>query len=115
MKTMLAEAGSMLGKTLLVTLTIPLAYMLGGFLGLPDWMQILAFLPAAWLFCKLSEQTIPPVSVWLPFVAGLMLLSFLLDTFFPQMPTAYRVLFFVALLQLLPGLLKRAEKPPAAH
>lgn len=111
MKSMLIEISSILGKTILVTLAVPLGFLVGGLLGLPSWAQAFGFLPAAWLFCRLSGETVPPVRRWLPFLLGLTFLTFIFHSVFPHIPEFHRDIAFVLFVMFAPSLVRLIPSP----
>jgi len=113
MKKVLIEVMVILGKTVLVTLAVPIGFILGGVLRLPDWAQAFGFLPAAYLFCRLSGEPVPPMRRWLPFLLGLGFLTFVFRSVYHHVPESYRTAAFVIFVLVIPSLLKRIPVPAA--
>ena len=102
------EILALLGKTLLVTLAVAGGFILGGMIGIPDWLQVVCLIPAGFLFFRLSGDPFPPKRRWVPYavaIAGVAsLMSFangLLQSHFPSLYGSFWphfLLFYVAII-----------------
>ena len=61
----------LLRNTVLVTLAVAGGFMLGGALGIPNWLQIVCLIPAGYLFIRLSGEPIPPLRRWVPYAVAI--------------------------------------------
>jgi hypothetical protein len=104
--TLLREICFIILKTLLVTIVVVLGFTFFGLLGLPSWLQVLGFIPAGYLFFRLSGETPPPIRQWLPFFLGLTLLFFLFGVIFPRIPELWRTVAFLFFVMLAPHWLR---------
>jgi len=73
------ETAVLVGKSVLVTLAVALGFALGSALEIPSPLQPLCFIPAAFLFFRLSEGRFP--AWWKPIAFFILYsgLSYILD------------------------------------
>ena len=113
MKTILAEISETLGKTALVVLAIPLGFMVGSVLGLPNWAQVFGFVPAAVLFFHLSGEPAPPVKKWLSLLLGITLLNFIYLKTIPHLSESGKIVALVVFFGLVSWLQRFVFLSPA--
>jgi hypothetical protein len=101
--TLIREIGSVLFKTVLVTLAVALGFSLGDWLDLPFWLQGVAIIPAGYLFFRLNGEAPPPVRKWLPSLLGLTLLLFLFSFVYPHVPEGWQMAAIFCFLMLAPN------------
>ena len=100
MKTLIYEAGALIGKTVVVTLVVALGFMLCGWLGLPRWALGLGLIPAGYVFCWLAGEPFPSLGRWLPILLGVTLLTYAFSTLFPAVPEFGRTAVFLGFVML---------------
>lgn len=100
MKTLIYEAGALIGKTIVVTVVVALGFMLCGWLGMPGWALGFGLIPAGYVFCWLAGERFPSPRQWLPFLLGLTLLTYVFSTFFPAVPEFGRTAVFLGFVML---------------
>jgi len=109
MKTLIYEAGVLIGKTVVVTVVVALGFMLCGWLGLPGWALGLGLIPAGYVFCWLAGERFPSLGRWLPFLLGLTLLTYAFSTFFPAVPEFARTAVFLGVVMLAANTSRRGH------
>ena len=100
--TALREIIILLRNTLLVVGTLALTFLLGAALSLPSWVQVIGFVPAGYVYLRLSGEPIPPVSRWLPVVILLCLVTLAFTELFPLVPVHWRTPVYVLIIVFSP-------------
>jgi hypothetical protein len=113
MNKIIPEIASLVGKTFLVTAVVVIGFGMCALLGLPSWAQGFGLIPAGCVFCWLAGEAVPPVRRWLPFLLGLIVLTFMFSFCFSHVPEFYGTVAFMVFFMAAPGFLRPIPSPAA--